>query len=186
MNCYSGCLTTTVITTTTQAPNQVCVGECDEDCELSHADPAAKYTCIVNCYDICLSTTSPTTTIKITTTTSVATTTTISELQTCYNKCNNGCDSEENEIDQHQCVINCYSACLIIPTTTAITTTTVATTTTLDAHSVCNAECDSDCDGESDYSVRFQCLLDCYIDCVPTTIAPTTLDPVLVCQSQGY
>ena len=186
MNCFSGCLTTTVVTTTTQAPNQVCAGECDEDCELSFADPVAKYACIVNCYDNCLSTISPTTTLFITTTTEPTTTTTISALDSCYNACGTACDSEEYEIDQHQCVISCYSACLIIPTTTAITTTTIPTTTTLDAHSVCNAQYDIDCSGEIEYSVRFQCLLDCYISCVPTTIAPTTLDPVYVCQSQGY
>ena len=185
MNCYSECLATTVITTTTQAANEICVIDCDENCE-SFIDSAEKYSCIVDCYDNCLTTTVTSTTPMVTTTTAMTTTTSISELDACYDTCDVSCDSEENDIAQHQCVMNCYSTCFSLPTTTAMTTQATTTVqTTKDPIVLCHDDCDIDCADEEDSIDQFQCQLSCYVGCVPTTIAPTTLDVITVCQRMG-
>ena len=87
---------TTVITTTTQAANELCVINCDENCE-SFIDQAEKYSRIVDYYDNCLMITVMSTTPMVTTTTAMATTTTISELDACYDTCDFTCASEESD-----------------------------------------------------------------------------------------
>ena len=183
MTCYGGCLTTTVTTTTTLAIAEVCIDDCDENCD------EVDYVCIIDCYDICLS---PTTTTAATTTTVPVTTTTTSPLDRCYESCDTTCDDEVTVTEKHQCVISCFSDCLVITTTTVttvLTTTTFTTTTTvvttLDPQIVCNNNCDGTCDAHFVHSDRFQCLLDCYTACIPTTVAPTTLDLTAICHSQG-